>query len=256
MVFRTYKSYYGDLYFEFAVHKGKRDSILILPGFPSYHNLKERIKFLYDKGYNVFFPRYKGSYQSKGYFLDENPLISLKKFVNSLMKGKAISLYDMKEFNFEVKELIVLGICFSGPFSLALSSLDPRISKLILFSPAWDFSFNQKINGSQGLNETFSFVKRAYKNLYRIKFKDLNKKLNSFKQLHYRTYWNNNSFNLLVFIDERDPKNYSSKFKKNFLDKNNLKIIKHKMGHGLKLEILEEYWKEIESFLENGSLSD
>jgi esterase/lipase len=256
MVFRTYKAYYKDIYFEFVVHKGKRDSILILPGFPSYHNLKERMKFFYDKGYNVFFPRYKGSYQSKGYFLEENPLISLKKFVNSLMEGKAISLYDMKEFNFEVKELIVLGICFSGPFSLALSSLDSRINKLILFSPAWDFGFNQKINGSQSLNDTLSFVKRAYKNLYRIKFKDLKKKLNSFKELHYRFYGKNNSFYLLVFIDERDPRNYSSKFKKDFLDKNNLKIIKHRKGHGLKLEIVENYWKEIENFLENDSLLD
>lgn len=64
------KAYYGDIFFEFIVHDKPAEAILYLEGFPSSGSHEQEIGFLYKKGYNVFVPHYKGTYQSRGRFLE------------------------------------------------------------------------------------------------------------------------------------------------------------------------------------------
>lgn len=250
MVFRTFKSYYKDIYFEFAVHEEKRDTIILLPGFPSYHNLKDKLEFLYNQGYNVFFPRYKGSYQSRGYFLEENPAEYLQEFVDDLMKGSATSMYDMRKFHFEVDKLIIMGICFSGPFACGLASIDSRINKIVLFSPAWDFCKHGDVVGEQDLQKTLQFVKRAYENLYRIKFNNLRERLTSFKNTKSENYIKRISAPILVLINPKDLVTSTEHLEYISSKLKNLEIIRHNNDHGLKIETLTEEWSKIKKFLD------
>jgi len=56
------KTYQGRIFIDFLVHREPVDSILVLEGFPSSCEHSEQIKFLYNKGYNVFWPHYPGSF--------------------------------------------------------------------------------------------------------------------------------------------------------------------------------------------------
>mgnify|MGYP007017149674 CR=1 FL=1 len=52
------KSYFDNIFFESLIHKKPSDAIIIFPGFPSSNKQDDIINFLYNKGFNVFFPSY------------------------------------------------------------------------------------------------------------------------------------------------------------------------------------------------------
>ena len=66
------KAYLGKIFFEFMLHEKSKDTLIILEGFPSKESHKEEIQFFYKKGFNVIWPHYPGTFQSKGRFLDKN----------------------------------------------------------------------------------------------------------------------------------------------------------------------------------------
>ncbi|GEM_PF-6533945 len=249
MVERIIKAYYGDIFYECMVHDKIADTIILLPGFPSSNKLDSEIKFLYQKGYNVFFPRFKGSFQSKGFFLQNNIVRELKSFVDELKKGKITNLWDLEEMSFQTRNLILFGQSFSGAISCGLVAIEKSFDKLVLFSPVWDFKTHNKFNNEQNLNSLIPFVKRAYANLYRIKFDNLVETVLKFKETRPAFYVKKIKIPLMVLNDPDDKTasiKHSENMKKLFKD---LKIIKHHGGHGFNLKILENCWSEIGAYL-------
>ncbi len=252
------KAYYGDVFFEFLVHgreEGwKRDAIVILPGFPSSNKSDSEMRYLYGRGFNVFFPRYKGTYQSKGKFLDENIVQDLKEFISELKKGKAKSLWDNNLIEFSVGSIIILGGSFSGAVACGLGAVDKDIRKIVLFSPVWDFKRHNENNNEQDLEKLIPFVKRAYKNLYRIGFENISKKMEEFKECSPEFYLNRlagNETGVLVMHDPED-KTVSIKHTFDIMSKHPwIKLVKHSRGHSWNYDLLEERWQEIDSLIKS-----
>ena len=161
------KGYFSDIFFEFLVHKDKKNTIIILPGFPSSNVMDEKIYFLHKKGFNVFIPRYKGTYQSKGEFLKSNPIIDLSNFVTELKKGTAISLWDMRSIQFDTEQIFVFGESFGGSIACALAATSQDIKKAVIAAPVWDFKNHNKNHDEQDLRHLTTFIKKAFLNLYR-----------------------------------------------------------------------------------------
>jgi pimeloyl-ACP methyl ester carboxylesterase len=260
MVKPILKAYYGKMFFEFLVHDEdwERDTVIILSGFPSSNKYDSEMRFLFDRGYNVFFPRYNGMYQSKGNFLEENVVLELEKFIEELKKGKAKSLWDNKICKFSVGKIIILGGSFSGAIACGLSAIaggnERGISKIVLFSPVWDFKKHNELGDEQNLEELVPFVKRAYKNLYRIKFTNLADKMSGFKECSPEFYlerMKENKISLLVLHDPND-KTVSIKHTLDIAKRYPyLRSIKHSKGHGWNYELLEERWEDILSFIKS-----
>ncbi len=245
MVERILKAYYKDIFCEFIVQDKIANTIILLPGFPSSNKLDSEMKFLYKKGYNVFFPRFKGSFQSKGFFLKENIVKELKSFITELKKEKITNLWDLNEIHFKINKLVLFGQSFSGAISCGLAAIEKSFDKLVLFSPVWDFKIHNKFGNEQDLSHLVPFVKRAYTNLYRIKFDNLVNAILKFKETSPSFYAERIKIPILVLNDPAD-KTVSIEHSKNMKKiVKNLKIIKHHEGHGINLKILKNYWKEI-----------
>ena len=249
MVKNILKGYYGDIFCEFMVHDKIADTIILLPGFPSSNKLNSEMEFLFKKGYNVFFPRFKGSFQSKGVFLKGNIVKELKSFITKLKKEKITNLWDLNEINFKINKLILFGSSFSGAISCGLIAIEESFEKLVLFSPVWDFENHNKLGNEEDLNHLVQFVKRAYVNLYKIKFDNLVNAVLRFKETSPSFYSKQIKIPILVLNDPKD-KIVSIKHSKD-MEKliKNLKIIKHHEGHGFNLKLLENYWKKIDGYL-------
>ena len=101
------RGYYGGIFFEFVLQDRKADAIFILPGFPSGNDFNDLISFFYEKGYHVFVPRYRGSYQSAGVFLSKNPVDDMIYFLESLEEGSAKNMWDMKKESFKINKKIL-----------------------------------------------------------------------------------------------------------------------------------------------------
>jgi len=248
---RILKTYIGDIFCEFIVQNKIADTIILLPGFPSSNKMDSEMKFLYKKGYNVFFPRFKGSFQSKGFFLEDNPVEELRIFANKLKKEKIINLWDMSKVSFKIDRLILFGQSFSGAIACGLVAKVKNFRKLVLFSPVWDFKKHNLLINEQDLNHLIPFVKRAYQNLYRIKFDNLVKEMSKFEEINDYFYVKKIKIPLLVLNDSSD-KTVSIEHSRNMKEKlKRLKILEHNLGHGFNLKVLENCWNEIEKYLKN-----
>lgn len=242
------KSYYKEIFFEFLTHNNKCDTIIILSGFPSSNQNNELMYFFYENGFNVFFPRFKGSFQSKGKFLKTNPIDDLLFFIKELKKGYAKNLWDMNKIYFENKKINLVAESFSGAIACGLAACSNDVFKIILGSPVLDYK-KHNINGDeQDLNALTLFVKRAYKNLYRYSFNSLQNEINNFKEISPDFYLRLLNKPILLFHDPSDETvsiKHSETFFKNM---ENCKIIKTNKGHGFK-RLLEEYSDLIIDFL-------
>lgn len=240
-------SYIGDIYFDFKIHEQSEGTILFLEGFPSKGRYSEEIKLLYDKGYNIIWPHYKGSYQSDGEFLKNNPVKELNEFIKELKKGWIINLWDLSKVKIQIKKLYLFGSSFSGAICCGLSTLE-KFDKIVLFSPVWDFDKHNSEKDEQDLDKLVSFVKRAYKNLFRFGWNSMVSRFKQFEECSSDYYVSKLNVPLLVFHDPED-KTVSIKHTYNIVKKLDIELIEHDLGHSAR-EVLISKWEYIEKFLE------
>lgn len=245
-------SYKNEIFFEAALQDFQADTIVLLPGFPSSNNMKEKIKFFSDLGYHVISPRYPGSFQSDGEFLKNNIVIDLIKFITSIDDNIITNLWDLKDYKFKTKNKIIVAESFAGAISCGILANSNNISNLILFSPVWDFEKHNQDNNEEDLEHLIHFVKRAYKNLYRFSFNSLVEELKKIEEIKFKNYYQKIKTPILVFHDNEDrivSINHSN-FINNKID---IKLINEKFGHGMSINSLEIFKEEIKKFLKSSN---
>lgn len=244
------RAYYGGIFFEFVLQDRTADAVIILPGFPGRNDFGELIELFFDRGYHVFVPRYRGSFQSAGSFLSKNPVDDLIMFSKNLNKGIVKSLWDMKKQSFKINKKIIVTGSFGGAIACGLVAKQPGFSYLILAAPVWDFARHNEKGDEEDLVNLTEFVKRAYKNCYRINFKNLQDKMSKFKEVRPEYYLSTLiNFPVLVFHDPND-KVVSFKHTKEMLPRlNKATYIEHYLGHGLSDHLMIAFWKEVDKFI-------
>lgn len=242
------KGYIGDIFFEFLLQDGPADCAYFLPGFPSSNKYTELMKFLYQKGFHVFTIRYGGSYQSRGKFLEKNPVSELVDFFDELTKGKITSLWDLKEFSFEPKNHLLFASSFGGAIACGVAAKSNIFDKAILFAPVWNFSEHNTTYQEQDLQHLTQFTKRAFQNCYRFEFKDIQSELEKFEEIKPSFYISRIKIPFLVFHGKKDYVvniRHSERMQKEL----DITLVKHEGGHGPKIELLENYWETFSKFI-------
>lgn len=239
-------AYYGKIFFNFMAQDSPADTILVLEGFPASGKSTEEMEFLYSKGFNVIWPHYPGTYQSRGKFLDKDLIQELASFVDSLSEGKVTSLWDLSEIKINTKRLFLFGGSFGGAISCGLATLR-NFDKVVLFSPVWDFSKHNQEGNEQDLDALIPFVKRAYENLFRFDWNELISKIIEIKECSSDYYKSKLHVPLLVLHDPSD-KTVSIEHTLQMKKIIPLELIKHNNGHSMG-KSLEPEWNKISKFL-------
>ena len=121
----------------------KKDSnkvLIILSGMPSTPCKKELLKFWAQKGYWAVYPRYRGTWESEGTFLEYSPEKDVIDILNDFNSPKK-DLWTAAEFTLpENPEFYLLGASFGGAAAL-LAAKDSRIKKAVVMTPVTDFTF-------------------------------------------------------------------------------------------------------------------
>lgn len=138
-----------------------------MPGVPSNTTLLE---YYARKGYWVFAPRYRGSWESDGSFLKISPERDVLDVLDELPKG-FVSFSDGKTYRVNPTRVVLIGSSFGGPAAL-LASRDPRVHKVITVSAVVDWTAPSK---AEPLDPFYHFVRNAFGNGYRMTQKDWNK---------------------------------------------------------------------------------
>src|ERR1039458_6587023 len=107
---------------------GKRQRAIVLcDGMPSIPRKQPLAEFLSGKGYWVFYPRYRGAWESGGEFLARSPHLDILDVIGGLAR-EFRELAFGRQFRLAVDEVFVIGGGF-GISRHAPCALDPRVKK-------------------------------------------------------------------------------------------------------------------------------
>ncbi len=134
-----YKSFINNIFYElFIPEKHNKTCFIILPGLPSMPRTIDLINDLTSKGFIVLQPRYIGSWESKGFFSDENCLKTVKSSIKIIQKGTLLDISYNKKIFFKINKIMIIGSSFGASLALSIKNLK-GVSGVIAIAPLINF---------------------------------------------------------------------------------------------------------------------
>jgi pimeloyl-ACP methyl ester carboxylesterase len=212
-----------------------------MPSVPSSGAL---IEFFSKKGYWVFCPRYRGTWESGGRFLKYPPDKDVLDIVDGLPRGFK-DAYGGKKYQVRHPEIYLIGSSFGGPAAI-LASQDARVKKVALISPVIDWRADSKIEPLSLLERT---TRDAFGEAYR--FSDFDwKKLEGGKFYNPATCaWKINGKKLLI-VHAKDDKYVLWRPVLKFSKQTGARLMLFKRGGHLSASIImkPKFYKHIKKF--------
>ena len=218
-----------------------------MPSIPRKQSLAE---FLSRKGYWVFYPRYRGSWESGGKFLEISP----HKDILDVIDGLAREFRELafgRRFRVHVDELFVIGGSFGGAAAI-LSSLDPRVKKVVANCPVVDWAILKSEQKKETSNPSYaSYIREAFGNGYQLSSQN-------WKKLHGGKFYNPayhasevTASKVMMFHAEDDPYVPAQSVKK-FARRTGVRLKLLRRGGHLSTDlIVRKYWPRIREFFES-----
>jgi esterase/lipase len=138
---------YKKLFFTYIFSKNtpSKGTIILLDGLPSNPSTKANLmRELSEKGYDVFFPRYEGTWESDGTFLERAPSEGIIEFIKKLKDG-----INIEGKNYNNNKIFLFGASFGGGVALDISTKED-VGKICVVSPVISF---KKVNGIETLED-------------------------------------------------------------------------------------------------------
>lgn len=154
-----------DIVCEFLPPTRKSNKVIILatgmPGYPGGRG--KALRAFAEKGYWVFVPRYRGTWESGGKFLEKSPHEDILEVARGVSKG-FMDFYSGKKMRVAKPKIFVIGASFGGA-AVILSSRDSRVLKAVALSPVIDWR-DQK-NTVEPIEMMEKFIPTAFGGAYR-----------------------------------------------------------------------------------------
>lgn len=181
----------------------KQRVIIFADGMPTVPSKKYVLEFFSKKGFWVFHPRYRGTWESDGVFLKQSPTQDIIDVIdgihNSFVSIWDYNLKDHKPFKLNPDQIILIGNSFGGP-AVIEAVTDKRVDKVIATSPVLDW---RKPGKAEPIGLLAKFTEQAFGNGYRI-HKDGWKKIKSGKFYNPATNQTNIDGSKLLIIHAKD----------------------------------------------------
>jgi esterase/lipase len=159
---------------EFFAPKDPSTKVVILcGGMPSMPDKKTVLEFFVKKGFWVFFPRYKGTWESAGEFLVESPEQGILEIINEITLGFKDGFSEVF-YEVNPEEVYVIGSSFGGTVAL-MCARDARVKKVVALSPVVDWEVPSEAEPVDILEKQ---IKNAFGEAYRFSSDNWKKLMN------------------------------------------------------------------------------
>jgi dipeptidyl aminopeptidase/acylaminoacyl peptidase len=141
--------------------------IILCDGMPSIPRKQSLSEFLAAKGFWVIYPRYRGSWESGGNFLEKSPHEDILDIIDDLPKELEEIAFGQL-FRLSPDEIFVIGGSFGGAAAI-LASLHPRVKRVIANCPVVDWKIlnrSEKVETSR--TNYAEYIREAFGNGYRL----------------------------------------------------------------------------------------
>lgn len=226
--------------------------IILCDGMPSIPRKQPLAEFLSKKGYWVFYPRYRGAWESDGEFMEHSPHEDILEVIDELPKGVKDLAFGQK-FSLSPDKIFVIGGSFGGTAAI-LCSLDHRVTRVIANCPVVDWSILAKSEKAETSNKSYAaYIREAFGNGYRLSDKN-------WKKLHGGKFYNPTHHlseidpaKIMMFHAKDDPY-VPWRSVDRFARKTGVKLKLLARGGHLRTEfIIQKYWPQISGFFEQAA---
>ena len=229
---------------------GKKTKVIILcDGMPSIPRKQGLASFLADKGYWVFYPRYRGAWESGGEFLKMSPHLDIVDVIDELPKGVREVTFGQK-FRLAPEEIFVIGGSFGGAAAI-LASLDPRVKKVIANCPVVDWGVLARSERAETSNPKYSaYIREAFGTAYRLSDRNWQKlRTGTFYNPAHHVHEIDPSKVLMIHAQDDPYVPYNSVAR--FAAKTGIKLKSlRRGGHISTDETVRKYWPQIQKFFQ------
>lgn len=232
-----------------ASRRKRQRVILLCDGMPSIPRKQGLAYFLAQQGYWVFYPRWRGAWESDGQFLEKSPIQDLSDIIDELPKGVREIAFGQR-FELSPDAIFVIGGSFGGTAAI-LAALDPRVKKAFANCPVVDWSILPEEQKKETSNESYAaYIREAFGHGYRLSEKNW-AKLSSgifFSPMYHAAEFNPDK--VLIFQTKDDPfipwKSVSA-----FAAKTGIKLrLFARGGHGNTEVVVQKHWPQIKRFFD------
>ena len=224
-------------------------AIVLCDGMPSIPRKQPLAEFLSAKGYWVFYPRYRGAWESGGEFLERSPHMDILDVVGGLAR-EFRELAFGRRFLLCADEVFVIGGSFGGAAAI-LSSLDPRVKRVVANCPVVDWGILPREQKKETSNPSYAaYLRAAFGEGYRLSERNWKKLLDGkFYNPMYRAA-EVDATKVMMFHAQDDPYvPYRSVQKFARVTGARLKLLR-RGGHLSTDLIVRKYWARIREFFE------
>jgi pimeloyl-ACP methyl ester carboxylesterase len=223
--------------------------IILCDGMPSIPRKQPLAEFLAGKGYWVFYPRYRGSWESGGKFLERSPELDILDVVGGLAR-EFRELAFGRRFRVRADEIFVIGGSFGGPAAI-LCSLDARVKKVVANCPVVDWSILRREQKKETSNPSYAaYIRAAFGNGYRLTERNWAKlRTGKFYSPIYRA--SEVSFGKVMMFHAKDDPYIPYRTVEKFARTAGVRLKLLRRGGHLSTDmIVRKYWREIRKFFE------
>jgi len=221
--------------------------IILCDGMPSIPRKQPLAEFLSRKGYWVFYPRYRGAWESDGAFLEGSPHEDILDVIDELPKGVKDSAFG-KRFPLSPGKIFVIGGSFGGTAAI-LCSLDRRVDRVVANCPVVDWAILPDSEKAETSHKSYAtYIREAFGNGYRLTGRN------------WRKLRTGRFYNPAHHVDEIDPAKVMMFHAKDdpyvpwrsverFARNTGVKLKLFSRGGHLRTEfIVQKYWRQISIF--------
>lgn len=223
--------------------------ILLCDGMPGIPRKQPFAAWLAQKGYWVFYPRYRGAWESGGEFLARSPHEDVLDVIDGLKRPIREAAFG-KVFKVESDDVFIIGGSFGGATAI-LCSLDPRVKRVVANCPVVDWSILRGALRAETTNGSYvAYLRDAFGQGYRLSEKNWNK-LYSGRFFNPMQHAAEIDASKIMMFHAKDDPNIPWRSVEKFAKKTGVQLkLFARGGHGRTEFLVQKYWPEIKRFLE------
>lgn len=251
LMFRT--RFKRDILAEFlppARRTKKQSAIVLCDGMPSIPRKQPLAEFLAAKGYWVFYPRYRGAWESGGQFLARSPHLDTLDVVEGI--GSEIrELAFGRKFRVQPDEVFVIGGSFGGAAAI-LCSMDERVKKVVANCPVVDWAILRRERHKETSNPNYAaYIREAFGHGFRLSDRNW-KKLSDGKFFNPSYYADEITPSKIIMFHAKDDPYVPYQSVEKFAQRTGVKLKLLRRGGHLSTDlIVRKYWVQIRTFFED-----
>jgi dipeptidyl aminopeptidase/acylaminoacyl peptidase len=232
-------------------HATRKQRVIVLcDGMPSIPRKQPLAEFLAAKGYWVFYPRYRGAWESGGEFLARSPHEDILDVIAGLQREFREVAFKQR-FRVNADEIFVIGGSFGGAAAI-LASLDDRVKRAVANCPVVDWGILRKVEKAETSNPSYAgYIHESFGACYRLSERNWRKLYSGkfYSPAHHADEVNPSK--IIMFHAQDDPSvPYQSVVK--FAKRTGVKLKLLRRGGHLSTDmIVRKYWPQIQRFFES-----